>query len=112
MQSDSEARRLRDIVDKYRDRLPILLEQLHGHHRDREEDAQLVVGTAHRAKGREWPIVYVLDDFEPPEEFVKRRQADPSKTVEMDQETNLLYVVLSRATHQLHLAPNLYAALV
>lgn len=109
---DGEARRLRDIVEKYRDRLPMLLEQLHGHHRDREEDAQLVVGTAHRAKGREWPIVYVLDDFEPPEEFVKRRQADPSKTVEMDQETNLLYVVLSRATHQLHLAPNLYAALV
>ena len=29
----------------------------------------------------------------------------------MDQEVNLLYVALSRATRELHLAPDLFAAL-
>ena len=108
---DGEARRLRDIIQKHGDRLPSLLERLKGHHKDDEAEAELVVSTAHRSKGREWDVVYVLDDFENPSEFVKRRQTDPNKTEEMDQEVNLLYVALSRAVRELHLAPDLFAAL-
>ena len=51
---DVEARRLRDIVDRYGDQLPGLLDRLEKLHREHEAQADIVVSTAHRAKGREW----------------------------------------------------------
>lgn len=53
----------------------------------REEDADLIVSTAHKAKGREWPAVQLAGDF-PPE--------NPS-----DEELRLLYVACTRARQQL-----------
>lgn len=108
---DNEAKRLRDIVLKYGDQLPPLLERLEGFHRADENKAELVVGTAHSAKGREWPIVYVLDDFPIPAELQAERIKNPHKAVELDQELHLTYVCISRAKEQLHLAPELYEAL-
>lgn len=105
---DGDARRLRDIVEKYGDELPALLERLGGLHRIKEAEAQIIVSTAHKAKGREFDTVIVLDDFELPSELVKRRQRDLSKTDETDQLINLLYVACSRPTRRLLLAPRLY----
>jgi len=108
---DGEARRLRDIVERHGDRLPDILARLLSLHREREADAPLIVSTAHKAKGREFETVVVLDDFEDPAELAARRRKDKGRTVEADQQVNLLYVACTRATHRLYLATDLYDAL-
>lgn len=80
-------------------------------HCSNERDAQLVVSTAHKAKGREFENVVVLDDFDPPAETANRRKKDSSKADEADQLINLLYVACTRATTRLYLVPKLFDAL-
>lgn len=108
---DSEARRIRSIVDRHDDRLPGILTKLATLHRESETEATLIVSSAHKAKGREFETVIVLDDFEDPAELARRRRIDLSKTVEPDQQVNLLYVACTRATRRLYLAKPLYDAL-
>lgn len=110
-EGDSEMRRMRDIVDKHGERLNTLLEKLTQLHRPDETSAQIVVSTAHKAKGREWDHVVVLDDFEPPAELAGRRRSDAKRAEDADQQINLLYVACTRARRHLHLAPRLYEAL-
>lgn len=55
----------------------------------REEDADLVISTAHKSKGREWPTVVLGSDF--PE--------DPKQASE--EERRLLYVAVTRARVEL-----------
>lgn len=105
---DGEARRLRDIVDKHGNELPGLLNKLGRLHQDNEADAAIIVSTAHKAKGREFDTVVVLDDFELPSTQVKRRTAAPAMAGETDQMINLLYVASTRATHRLLLADKLF----
>lgn len=50
----------------------------------REEDAEVIVSTAHKAKGREWSAVRLAGDFPPPEKM-------------QDEEYRLLYVAVTRA---------------
>lgn len=55
---------------------------------------QIVFSTAHKSKGREWPIVTLGDDFEVP---------DSSALVEIDKdEARLAYVAFTRAQRQLN----------
>lgn len=110
-QGDAEAWRLRNIVKKYGDELPDILTRIGNLHRTNEADAQIVVSTAHKAKGREFETVIVLDDFELPSDLAKRRQQNPKSAVEVDQMINLLYVACTRATHRLFLASKLYEEL-
>lgn len=65
--------------------VPVILEALD--RTIREEDADVIVSTAHKAKGREWDAVQLAGDF-PPE--------NPS-----DEELRLLYVACTRARRQL-----------
>lgn len=110
-QGDAEMRRMRDIVGKHGDRLDTLLARLDQLHRVDEAAAQIVVSTAHKAKGREWDSVVVLDDFEPPAELAARRRGDAGRAEDADQQINLLYVACTRAKHHLQLASRLYDAL-
>ena len=58
----------------------------------REGDSSLVVSTAHKAKGREWDHVCVVDDF------VVVKKDDEGEEVGFDEEElRLLYVALTRA---------------
>lgn len=56
-----------------------------------EEAADVVVSTAHKAKGREWPTVRLAGDFTPPP---NREQLSPA-------EYRLLYVAATRARERL-----------
>lgn len=108
---DADARKLRDIINRYESWLPAILDRLQRLHCDRETDAPLIVSTAHKAKGREFATVIVLDDFELPSELVKRRRNGPSQLHETNQQINLLYVACTRATHRLYLAEGLFEEL-
>jgi len=58
----------------------------------REVDADLLISTAHKAKGREWPTVKIAGDFPDPQV----RDLDPS-------EWRLLYVACTRSRSELDL---------
>lgn len=57
----------------------------------REEDADLVLSTAHRSKGREWKSVKLAQDF-------------PPATRMSDADHRLLYVAITRAQHTLDIS--------
>ena len=69
------------------------------------------MSTARKAKGREWDHAVFLDHFEPPAELAARRQSDPKRAEDTDQQIDLLYVACTRAMRQLHLATRLCEAL-
>lgn len=57
-----------------------------------EESADVVVSTAHRAKGREWDHVKIASDFQPP-----RILEDGSQDEARPEELRLAYVAVTRA---------------
>jgi hypothetical protein len=61
-----------------------------------EDAADLVVSTAHKAKGREWPKVRIHSDFQPP-------KPDPETGLRIlrREEARLAYVAVTRARQQL-----------
>ena len=61
-----------------------------------EADAQTVVSTAHKSKGREWPRVQIADDFREP----RRTPDNPDPEVDRG-EAMLAYVAVTRAQHAL-----------
>lgn len=60
-----------------------------------ERQADVVVSTAHKAKGREWPSVLIADDFPEP-----KQREDGSYRIAAD-EVMLAYVAVTRAQHTL-----------
>jgi UvrD-like helicase C-terminal domain len=61
-----------------------------------EETAEVVVSTAHKAKGREWPTVRIADDFPEP------RRADSGHPAQVPRaDAMLAYVAVTRARHTL-----------
>lgn len=108
LDEDPETIRLVKIVDGFGDKVPEILADLRRRHRSNEDEARFIVSTAHKAKGREWDHVVVLDDF--PTMF-KLRQWLGRKRIERheyDQEINLLYVTMTRAIETLSISTDLY----
>lgn len=63
-----------------------------------KDKAAISVGTAHKAKGLEWPKVRIADDFTPPE------PDEPGGPVEPDWEAMMLnYVTVTRAKERIQL---------
>ena len=82
----NQAVRLLDDFFPLPQKLAIMRRQVVTH----EKDAQVTVSTAHRSKGLEWPIVMLSEDF--------TDITDPLLSQEERQdETNLLYVAVTRA---------------
>ena len=88
----------------------VVLERMHV---SAEESADEVFGTAHRAKGREWPEVVLHEDFPDIDRLTRRygaaqrsgRPADPRAVLE---EWHVLYVATTRAIDTLVLPPRLF----
>lgn len=75
-----------------------------------EENADVVISTAHKAKGQEWPSVRLLDDFLKSRANGKEEAVSPVAGFEPS-ELRLFYVALTRAKSVLSL-PSSYHALV
>jgi len=87
------------MVEKYKSRLPVLIQGL----ADKavpENEADILLTTAHRAKGMEWPCVLMMDDFTP---LVKDGTPVVSSSAAPD-EFNLIYVAMTRAKTHLRFA--------
>lgn len=106
--SDPEVKRLVKIVKDYGDTIPGILERLNKLYKPNMHDADIIMSTAHKAKGLESSCVVVLDDFNTPNELREQyemRELDPTS---YNQELHLLYVALTRGIDRMMVAPGLY----
>lgn len=69
-----------------------------------KDSGSILLTTIHRAKGAEWPIVYLLDPWRIPARFcVRAAENDPEGCGWMlDQERNLRYIAYTRAMKELY----------
>ncbi|WP_053043512.1 UvrD-helicase domain-containing protein [Thermus filiformis] len=82
---------------RFRD-LRALMELVQASHVEQEEEAKVVLSTAHKAKGREWDRVVLWDDFPAVwEGYVRRAFLEAGKEAELREQENLLYVAMTRA---------------
>ena len=107
-EEEPELVRLVKIIETYGDRIPDILLDLKRRNRINQDEARFIVSTAHKAKGREWDTVIMLDDFVTPMELRSWLTKKRIKAHEYDQEINLLYVACTRAIGTLMASPNLY----
>lgn len=108
IEDDPDAKKLVKIVKEYGDQIPGIIDRLRVHQRPHHQDAQILLSTAHKAKGLEADSVIVLDDFPTVKELQARLLDGKLPQIDYEQEINLLYVAISRAKHRLLLAPSLY----
>ncbi|MCG8688643.1 MAG: UvrD-helicase domain-containing protein [Desulfobacterales bacterium] len=82
------------LVEKYRSRLPSLVDRVKEKAKDLSSGQDgVLLTTAHKSKGLEWPQVLVLDDFAP---VMKDGIPVPAAGADPD-EFNLIYVAVTRA---------------
>lgn len=67
----------------------------------------VVISTAHKAKGREWTNVRLMDDFMRSKPSDKNVPIDGTKKKQDPAEFRLLYVALTRAREQLEISPSI-----
>lgn len=82
------------FIEKYENNSTNILRNLKNVSQVKEKEADLIISTIHKAKGREWDNVVIEDDF---------NLSEKTK----DEEWNLLYVAVTRAQKTLCLRGNL-----
>lgn len=112
LDDEPEVSRLVKIIEEYGHAIPTILEGINAHHQPREENAAIVVSTAHKAKGREWQNVIILDDFQTPSQLRSLLGRKRITVSEYNQEINLLYVAATRAIDTLSLSQSLHEDIV
>jgi len=105
---EPELIRLVKIMDAYQEKVPEILASLRERSRDHEDDARFIVSTAHKAKGREWETVVLLDDYFTLSQLRAMRAKKRITSYEYDQEVNLLYVAATRAIGTLMISAPLF----
>lgn len=93
------------MIEKYREGIPHQIEKIRQSLVSRPEDAQVMLVTAHRAKGMEWDNVVLGNDYAElfGEDGSIRQLGDDRKTQVKHDEINLLYVAATRAKKHLTL---------
>jgi ATP-dependent exoDNAse (exonuclease V) beta subunit len=67
-----------------------------------EQQAEVTISTAHKAKGREWPHVRIADDFTPPKDSDRQDATGRAVPGPIDDgEARLAYVAVTRTRHHL-----------
>ncbi|KAM4036721.1 F-box DNA helicase 1 isoform 2-T2 [Anomaloglossus baeobatrachus] len=96
------------IVEKYNQRIPELVKRIESCHTPDTKNADYTLGTVHKAKGMEFDIVKVTDDFAkvPCARHNMERLQIPISTVP-DDEWNLLYVAVTRAKKHLTISKSI-----
>ncbi|XP_034529352.1 F-box DNA helicase 1 [Notolabrus celidotus] len=97
------------IVEKYKDRIPELVNRLEQCYEEDFNIADFILGTVHKAKGLEFDTVMVTDDFTkiPSSRHNLHFCNDFSFDDSADDEWNLLYVAVTRARTSLIITNNI-----
>jgi F-box protein 18 (helicase) len=99
------------VVKEYGAALPRLIDQVSACACAQPGEANLLLMTAHRAKGLEFDQVLLDDDFHDLVDKKGRPNHGAMDSHAFEQEVNLLYVALTRARHAVELNPQLQAVL-
>ncbi len=89
-----------------------LLKKLHTGDEERDK-AEMIFSTVHRAKGMEYDVVYLVNDFLSEaklEELKEKHQIDPAEPfniAKLNEDINLLYVAITRARRDLYIPETL-----
>ena len=103
---DQQLHNITEIVEKYGDSIPNIFKQLKDCQVEKEE-AQIIYSTVHRAKGMEYDLVEITDDFiteETLDKFLKDKDITDQAIAE---EINILYVAITRAKNILYIPEKL-----
>ncbi|RJP86281.1 MAG: ATP-dependent helicase [Desulfobacteraceae bacterium] len=84
------------VVENYKFSIPQLVRMITEKAVD-VKDAQVLLTTAHKSKGLEWPNVHLMGDFQP---LIEKDELVDPKTIEPD-EFNLVYVAMTRTISRL-----------
>ncbi|XP_026723828.1 F-box DNA helicase 1 [Athene cunicularia] len=87
------------LVEKYRERIPELVQKIESSHVQQQAMADYIIGTVHQAKGLEFDTVMIADDFVkvPCRSGDHQRITNFSIAMYPEDEWNLLYVAVTRA---------------
>uniref|UniRef100_A0A672THJ8 F-box DNA helicase 1 n=1 Tax=Strigops habroptila TaxID=2489341 RepID=A0A672THJ8_STRHB len=98
-----------DIVEKYRERIPVLVRQIESSHVPHEAMADYLIGTVHQAKGLEFDTVLLADDFVHVPALHGNYQIRTDVIIGLypEDEWNLLYVAVTRAKKYLLMSESL-----
>jgi len=99
-----------EIVREYGNEIPGLiksLKELHTGDDDRNK-AEMIFSTVHRAKGMEYDVVHLVNDFITEATLEKLKTAhkdkkEPLNILKLNEEINLLYVAVTRTKNQLYI---------
>lgn len=111
---DQQLAMMVELVKEYGSEVHGIIQQLKDLHTgDADRDkAEMIFSTVHRAKGMEYDVVYLVDDFITgrkldrllAENAKNNQSADLGK---LNEEINLLYVAVTRVRHRLHIPESL-----
>lgn len=93
---DAEAGSVFRLIEQYKDEIPNIIDTLKREQVRNAKDAPFVLTTAHKAKGLEWPVVRLINDFRSFKDPSDGTKWLPPKRID-PQEANLAYVTLTRA---------------
>ncbi|XP_040451371.1 F-box DNA helicase 1 isoform X1 [Falco naumanni] len=96
------------IVEKYKERIPELVQKIESSHVSQEAMADYIIGTVHQAKGLEFDTVLIADDFvKVPCLGGNYQRANFIIDMYPEDEWNLLYVAVTRAKKYLLMSKSL-----
>lgn len=108
---DVQLSMMAEIVKEYGDEIYGIIKSLKDLHvpDDDKAKAEMVFSTVHRAKGMEYDVVYLVDDFITEEKLGKLKDKDePLNTAKLTEEINLLYVAVTRAKYKLYIPETMF----
>ncbi|MDF2382558.1 UvrD-helicase domain-containing protein [Nostoc ellipsosporum NOK] len=96
------------IVREYGNEIPGILKKLKDLHTgdDNRDDAEMIFSTVHRAKGMEYDVVYLANDFIKESDLERAKSAQQKENFDLaklNEEINLLYVAVTRTKNILHI---------
>lgn len=97
--SDPELSLLVKLIERYKKRFPEVIKAIECAPYVSEPEAKVILSTIHKAKGREWPVVSVQDDFAL---FASEKPLNVLLKTDTE-EFNLMYVAITRARYSLYL---------
>lgn len=98
---DQDIARLVRVVESYKSRSTHLADQLLAQKDARPDLADLVLTTAHKAKGCEWNQVELADDLALPDKLITKLQNKAALSDHERESINILYVALTRPRQSL-----------
>ena len=109
---DSQLGMMVGIVKEYGNEIPAIIRRLKDMNTGDagRGNAEMIFSTVHRAKGMEYDIVHLANDFvreSDLEKFKPEKSDDKPDAARLNEEVNLLYVAVTRTKNRLHIPESL-----